>query len=197
MLRLRAVLACLGAVVLMAGEVTPQGEHLAAQYDAMGVERLWLPGHPVDWQTGVWLSQRRGRTHCSAFAAAACARLGIYLLRPPEHGQDFLATAQGEWLRASGEAWHPVPSPFQAQELANQGVVVLAVYPSPDPRRSGHVALVRPSDKPDELLASEGPQVIQAGAENAASTSLRQGFRHHRGAWNSARDYRVEFYSHD
>jgi len=173
--------------------------HLAAQYDGMGVERLWLPGHKIDWRTGEIRSDRPGKTHCSAFLAAACERLGVYILRPPEHGQALLANAQVQWLRRSGpdQGWRPVASPFKAQDLANDGKVVAVLYESPDPRKSGHAALVRPSDKSDALLATEGPQVTQAGAENAASTSLKQGFRHHPGAWASAREYRVEFFVHD
>jgi hypothetical protein len=165
----------------------------------MEVESHWLPGHQIHWRTGEIRSDRPGKTHCSAFLAAACERLGIYLLRPPEHGQALLANAQAQWLRRSGpgRGWRPVDSPFRAQELVNAGQVVVAMYESPDPGKSGHAALVRPSDKSDALVETEGPQVTQAGAENAASTSLKQGFRHHPGAWVSARQYRVEFFVHD
>ena len=195
----RAFLAGLAASILMAGAPEPPAVRLAAQYDAMGVERLWLPGHQIHWRTGEIRSDSPGKTHCCAFLAAACERLGIYILRPPEHGQALLANAQAQWLRRSGpdQGWQPVDSPFKAQELANAGKVVVAVYESPDPRKSGHAALVRPFDKSDALLETEGPQVTQAGAENAASTTLKQGFRHHRGAWVSAREFHVEFFVHD
>lgn len=196
---LRSLLACLSVSILVGGEVSPQGARLAARYDAMEVERLWLPGHPIDWRTGDPVSDRHWTTHCSAFVAAACERLGLYVLRPPEHRQARLATAQAEWMRQCGpeQGWRPVASPFEAQAFANQGLVVLALLASPDPKRSGHAALVRPSAKPEALLEAEGPQVIQAGAENAASTSLKQGFRHHRGARVSARECRVEFFVHE
>jgi hypothetical protein len=89
-----------------------------------------------------------------------------------------------------------VASPFRAQELANQGQVVVVMLPSPDPRKSGHAALVRASDKSEALLEAEGPQIVQAGARNADSTSVKEGFRHHRGAWVSGHDYAVQFFAH-
>jgi hypothetical protein len=194
-----ATIVCLTAAVVLAGGVSYQGQQLAARYDAMDVEHHWLPGYRVDWLTGEPVTAKRGATQCSAFAAAACQRLGVYLLRPPDQGRMMLANAQAAWLPREGveQGWRPVADPFQAQSLANQGVIVVAVIPGANPRLSGHIALVRPADKPEALVADEGPQVIQAGAENAASTSLRQGFRHHPGAWNSAKDYGVAFFAHD
>lgn len=181
-----------------AAPVTLQGERLAAAYSALDVAHHWLPGQQVEWRTGEPRPGRPGRTHCSAFAAAACDRLGIYLLRPPEHPQTNLANAQAVWLAQEGPAqgWRPVPSPLAAQVLANQGQVVLAIYASPDPGRAGHVALVRPLDKPDDRVLAEGPQVVQAGAENAASVSLAVGFRHHRSAWIPDGGGGVAFYAH-
>lgn len=188
----------LAAALLFAGEPTPQGLQLAARFDAMEVEHHWLPGSHVNWQTGDPDSWQAGKTHCSAFVAAACERLGVYILRPPEHSQVHLATAQAEWLQREGmsHGWEPVATPFQAQELANQGQLVVAVFPSPDPARAGHVALVRASAKPDALIEREGPQIIQAGGENSSSLDLQTGFRRHPGAWNSAGDNRIRFYVH-
>lgn len=187
------VAACLGA-----GEVTPSGAQLTERLSAMDVEHHWLPGNRLsDWRTGAPDPRKAGHTHCSAFLAAACERLGVDMLHPPEHGENYLATAQAEWLQREGprHGWSPVASPFLAQQLANQGRVVVVLYPSPDPARSGHAALVRASDKSDALLEAEGPQIIQAGARNASSTSVQEGFRHHRGAWISAHEYRVLFFS--
>ncbi len=45
-------------------------------------------------------------------------------------------------------------------------------------------------------MLAEGPQVVQAGAENAASVSLAVGFRHHRGAWIPDGTGGVVFYAH-
>jgi hypothetical protein len=183
---------------LWASEPTLAGLHLATQYDAMDVEHRWLPGHPVDWRTGAPVSDKIGKTHCSAFAAAICERLGIYLLRPPEHTQKNLANAQFHWLAEAGaqQDWAPVDSPFRAQQLANTGQVVLGVFLNPNPAKSGHIALVLPSSKSDSDIQTEGPQVIQAGGTNYASTSLKTGFRQHRGAWLSADDHQIRFYAH-
>ena len=186
------------ASCLCAGEVTPPGAQLTERFVAMDVEHHWLPGHRLaDWRTGE-AAARKGSTHCSAFLAAACERIGIDMLHPPEHGEAFLATAQTEWLRGEGRAhgWTPVDSPFLAQDLANQGQVVVVMFPSADPARSGHAALVRASAKGRAELEEEGPQIIQAGGRNATSTTVKEGFRQHRGAWVSAHEYQVLFFAH-
>jgi hypothetical protein len=184
---------------LESSEIAPAGLRLAERYDSMDVEHHWLPGRRVDWRTGDPDSGKPGKTHCSAFVAAACERLGIYILRPPQHGQVDLANAQQDWLLKEGktQGWKPVNSPYEAQRLANEGKIVVAVYADPTPNKPGHVALVRPSDKSETLIQHEGPQIIQAGARNASSTSLKEGFRHHPGAWRSANDYRVMFFAHE
>ena len=185
--------------ILVAGEITPAGTRLALRYDAMEVESHWLAGHHVDWRTGDPDSGKPGKTHCSSFVAAACERLGIYILRPPEHGHKNLANAQSRWLAEEGgrQGWTPVASPLEAQRLANTGEVVVVVFPNPDPLVSGHIALVRPSVKPEAALRGEGPQIIQAGGTNFASISVKQGFRRHRGAWLNAAKHHVGFYVHD
>ena len=71
--------------------ISPRGHWLEQKLDQMGVETKWQAGIHVNWDTGLpdGIPERRpGRhTHCSAFVAAAAKRLGIYILRPPEHGQ--------------------------------------------------------------------------------------------------------------
>jgi hypothetical protein len=194
----RRLLPILLASFLCAGEVTPQGVQLAERFSAMDVEHHWLPGHRLaDWRTGQPAASR-GTTHCSAFLAAACERVGVDMLHPPEHGERFLATAQTGWLLGEGRkhGWTPVDSPFLAQDLANRGQVVVVMFPSPDPARSGHAALVRASAKSRAELEEEGPQIIQAGGRNATSTTVKEGFRHHRGAWVSALEYQVLFFAH-
>jgi hypothetical protein len=87
-----------------AREITPEGKHLARVLDSMNAERLWLPGQAVHWRTGKRDPDGRQRaTHCSAFVAAACARLGVYILRPPAHSQVLLANAQRRWLQTKGK----------------------------------------------------------------------------------------------
>jgi hypothetical protein len=67
--------------------------------------------------------------------------------------------------------------------MANSGNLVLVVYANPDPHESGHVAIVRPSEKSAEALERNGPQILQAGAHNHNSTTVRIGVSNHPDAW--------------
>jgi hypothetical protein len=197
-IKLLITLSCL-PTLLLASNITTEGNQLAAFYDTMDVEHHWLPGQHVNWRTGCSDTGRSDKTHCGAFVASACEQLGIYILRPPQHGQIHLASAQAAWLRRDGrkEGWFPVDNPIQAQLLANQGNVVVAVFESPNPDRPGHIVLIRPSTKSEASIQSEGPQIIQAGEENKNSTTLKDGFCHHKGAWISANQYAVLFFAHN
>ena len=181
---------CLVASVAGAGEISSDGQRLAGVLDSMHVEQLWLPGHSVNWRTGepsktthtnTLLMQVKGtiHTHCSAFAAAAAEKMGLYLLHPPEHSSVLLANAQQDWLRGAGtnQGWHAVSSPLLAQQLANQGQFVVVTYKNPDPDTPGHIAVVRPSIKDDQEILAHGPKIIQAGSHNYQSTSVEVGFR--------------------
>jgi hypothetical protein len=182
------------------GLITPAGQRLAATLDSMHVESLWLPDRHINWETG---EPDRGaayegpgnHTHCSAFAAAAAKRLNVYLLRPPEHGQELLSNAQVKWLpspegRKAG--WRPVRDQREAQHLANQGQLLLALFENPDPHKPGHVAIVRPSEKPARALEENGPEIIMAGQHNHQRTNVRIGFSNHLGAWPSG----VRYFAH-
>lgn len=181
-----------------AADITPAGRKLADFLDALDVEHLWDGGKSVAWKTGKPLDKqgevRKGNTHCSAFVAAACLKADVYILRPPEHATKLLANAQAEWLATKGEekGWKAVPSAVEAQRLANQGDLVVAVFREANPERSGHIAIVRPSEQAEAKVREEGPLVIQAGATNANSTPLAEGFKHHKGAWPGG----VRFYVH-
>jgi hypothetical protein len=154
----------------------------------------------VNWETGKPDKdadyEGPGRhTHCSAFAAAAAKRLGVYLLRPPEHGQALLANAQADWLASKAAAkagWRSVPTMQQAQRLANEGSLVLVLYPNPDRHVPGHIAIVRPSEKSPKILEENGPEIIQAGEHNYTRTNVRIGFENHPGAWPGG----VLYYTH-
>lgn len=173
------------------GPITSAGDRLASLLDSMNVESLWIAGQHINWETGE--PDRGGdyegpgnHTHCSAFSASAAKRLGVYLLRPPQHGQLLLANAQAKWLdsaAAENEGWRRVSGMQQAQSLANQGSLVLVLYANPDPHVPGHVAIVRPSEKSAHALEENGPQIIQAGMHNHNSTNVRIGFSSHPGAW--------------
>ena len=109
------------------GPIAPQGARLAALLDGTGVDHLWLAGDRVDWETGesrgAW-NDGRAHTHCSAFVASVAKRLGIYVLRPPDHSAGLLANAQMGRLRsaaAAGAGWRPLPDrpwPRRAQTRA-------------------------------------------------------------------------------
>ncbi len=183
----------------LASEITPAGERLAAVLDSMHVEQLWLAGRQVDWRTGEpngkVYTNSLSHTHCSAFAAAAAEKLGVYLLHPPEHSAVLLANAQQTWLCGSGtnEGWHLVTSPLEAQQLANKGELVVITCKNPDPARPGHIAIVRPSTKGDAEILADGPEIIQAGAHNYSHATTREGFKNHPGAF---KNHQLMIFSH-
>ncbi len=182
------------------GEITSAGQQLATVLDGMNVEALWIANQHVNWETG---EPDRGaayegpgkHTHCSAFAAAAAKHLGVYLLRPPEHGQLLLANAQAQWLssaQAASEGWRPVTRVEAAQTEANRGNLVVVVFANPDQHEPGHVAILRPSEKSLMALERNGPDIIQAGTHNHTRTVVRVGFENHPGAWPDG----VRYYMH-
>jgi hypothetical protein len=165
------------------GPITPAGERLARFLDDSGVDHLWLAGWHVDWRTGAADRPEPGgpeaHTHCSAFVAAMADRLHVYILRPPRHPQELLANAQMRWLADQDAAagWRPVADAAEAQALANRGDLVVASFENPDPRKPGHIAIIRPSLIGRDALLREGPRITQAGGTNHISTTLENGFR--------------------
>ena len=76
--------------------IEPAGQQLKEFYFSLDVEHLWIAGNHVNWETGVAdkpEATSENHTHCSAFVAAACKRLNMYILRPPDHSQLLLANA--------------------------------------------------------------------------------------------------------
>ena len=86
-----------------------------------------------------------------------------------------------------------MPDGINAKEFANKGRVVIAICKNTDPTKHGHVAIVRPFEKTESLIKLEGPQIVQAGASNYASTNLKEGFRHHPGAFERNE---IRFFTH-
>jgi hypothetical protein len=198
--RALAVATVLAALIvscpLEAREIATEGEILARVIDGMDVESHWLAGETIHWRTGLPNPRgHQGATHCSAFVASACERMGVYILRPPDHSQVLLANAQNSWLKQAGRqaGWRRVPSPVEAQRLANRGEIVVASLRNPDSHRPGHIALVRPSPRSEAEIVAEGPQIAQAGRTNSRSISLVRGFVHHRDAWINGE---IEFFAH-
>ena len=177
----------------------PAAGELWKRLEAMDVEKLWLPGAIVDWQTGLPTGQpikdaKSKHTHCSQFVAAVADRLAIPLLRPPEHSAVGLANAQYAWLASEAgkrAGWAVLVDGSAAQAAANQGHLVLAVVKNPDPTRAGHIAVVRPGQKDVTLIAQEGPDVMQAGGTNALQVTLRKGFGNHKKEYDQ-----IAFYAH-
>jgi hypothetical protein len=195
----------LGATILfgtdraMAEPITPAARQLFQIIDSLDVEHHWPAGEHVSWESGIPDGKPEvtsgKHTHCSAFAAAAAKRVGIYLLRPPEHGQILLANAQYDWLASEGAArgWKPIADGPDAQHYANQGWLVLAAYKNHHDDKPGHVAIVRASDKDALAVLEEGPQITQAGGTNYRSVALRVGFAGHPAAWEH---HEVMYYAH-
>lgn len=166
-----------------ASSITAKGKHLARVLDEMEVEKYWQPGVAIHWKTGKPdPNQGQHATHCSAFVAAACERLGVYILRPPDHSQVLLANAQQKWLLNEGEkeGWRPVKSWSAAQQRANDGDLVVASFRNPNPEEPGHVALVRPSTRSPESITKDGPDFIWAGRHNHNRGTLDECFHEHK-----------------
>jgi hypothetical protein len=204
------MMACLHSA-LAVEPVTPKGKQLAAALDQMDLEKHWLKGAYVKWDTGEPLpkpvTDGKPHTHCSAFVAAATMKLGVYIQRPkgkndPDgvtpHKETLLANAQFDWLHSEeGKkfGWKAVSGPKAAQDLANQGYIVVASFKESDPKKSGHIAFVRPSDsRSDQDIETDGPAIAQAGMKNSPNTTVRAGFRSHPDAWEKSRG--VRFFAH-
>ena len=162
--------------------ISPAGASLAQVIDEMDVEHHWKAGEAVSWRTGrPDPRSSQHATHCSAFAAAACERLGVYLLGPPRHPQILLANAQYDWLltKGSSQGWTRVGSHVEAQRLANAGVVVVCVSKNDDPGKPGHAAVVRPGTRPAVEVERDGPDTAMAGRVNRNRVPMRQAFQSH------------------
>lgn len=175
--------------------ITQKGKELGYFLDQFDVEHHWLKGQHVDWKTGVKISNKKDSTHCSEFAAAVASKLNIHLLNPDEKSY-LLSNAQQDWLKSEGikKGWKQINNMQEAQDLANQGYLVLASYKSHNPLKPGHIAVLRPFEKDSSSLNEEGPQIIQAGAQNYNSTSLKEGFKYHKNAWE---DKAILYFAHE
>jgi hypothetical protein len=199
-LSILGVIAALLVPFLQGAEIGSGGRQLLVFLDSLQVEQRWIAGAHVNWRTGEpdgkSVSATGAHSHCSALVAAACEKLGVYILRPPEHSQTLLANAQYDWLIEHGaeEGWIPVRGAAEAQNDANRGMLVVAAYRNSRTREPGHIAIVRPSDRSEKSVRDDGPQVFQAGQENYASAPLKVGFRHHPDAWKREE---VRFFTHE
>jgi hypothetical protein len=188
-----------GLTPAMASPISPAAERVAQRIDSLDVENHWPAGVHVKWDTGIpdgRPEKSAGKhTHCSAFVAAAARSFGVYILRPPEHPQILLANAQYDWLQGEGAAqgWKPLEGAVEAQRYANKGWFVVATYKNHHDDKPGHIAIVRPSNKGENEIREDGPQITQAGGTNYRSVALKVGFAGHPAAWER---HEVRFYAH-
>lgn len=191
-----AILLFVCSAPIQAFPITRAGEALSSYLDSLNIMHKWQPGVHVDWLSGE-PDNKTGVTtsHCSTFAAAAMARMNVYLLRPPQHSEYLLANAQYNWLinESKQQGWFAIENGLKAQEWANQGYAVIVAVKNPNSKRPGHIAVVRPSTKPDDNIINEGPDITQAGLENYQRSSVLQGFIHH---IKSAQDSSLIYYGH-
>lgn len=179
------------------------GMKLRQIYLDMHVETLWQNGVHVDWRTGEPDNPdatTENATHCSAFVAAACAQMDIYILRPPAHAQELLANAQFRWLHtpaAQKQGWRKVSGTNvleKAQKAANKGYMVLAAYKNPNPQRAGHIVCIMPSRISIDSIAVWGPKVIQSSRVNSSNVSFRIAFKRVLNGWPATN---VQFFYHE
>jgi hypothetical protein len=180
-----------------ASNISEAGKRLAKILDRLEVEKHWSAGVHINWQTGDPDGKPETgtgkHTHCSAFVASAAKQLGVYILRPPEHGQILLANAHNEWLASNGRERHRLKDGREAEDEANHGNRVVATYHNHHDNKPGHIAIVRPSAKSAESIADEGPDMVQAGEHNYNVASAKKGFAGHPAA---RRNGEIEYYAH-
>jgi hypothetical protein len=185
-------------------EVTPatnaatayaQAAMLSAFLDSLAVDNYWLVGYSVNWLTGATGGSGPNMTqgtdsHCSAFAAAVADLLGIYILRQPDASDIDLANNQAHWLPTNTAGWFPIASMVDAQHMADTGTLAVASYFNP--AGSGHIAVLRPSNRTDASVSTFGPEECQSGDYNYADTNLMTGFSEHPGSFPS----NIYYYGH-
>jgi len=182
-------------------QITNEGNTLKQFYLNEHLESLWLAGQHVNWETGESdnpNATKGNKTHCSAFAASVCKQKGVYIIHPPS--KTSLANALYDWLSSSeayNKGWKQIiTNVFEtAQQYANAGKIVVAVYKNPDASKPGHIALIMPAEKTTDDLNKEGPAIIQAGRINSSSISLKQGFERHLKSWPPPSTEIIFFYN--
>jgi hypothetical protein len=108
-----------------------------------------------------------------------------------------LANAQYDWMttpQALNDGWKPIQEGNiyeEAQERANKGYVVIAIFKNADPRIPGHIALVRPAEISFDKIEESGPILIMASTHNFNYISLKAGFKSHITEWP---DHAILFY---
>jgi hypothetical protein len=181
--------------------VSAEGNKLREFYLNQHVEKLWLAGQHINWESGKPddpTATKGIKTHCSAFVASVCKQQDIFIPHPPNKGS--LANAQYDWLfSAEGytKGWRQIKEKIfeTAQQYANKGMIVVAVYKNTNAAKPGHIALVMPDETTEETLNKKGTTMIQAGRINGNSIFFRQGFERHITSWDAALTEVAFFYN--
>lgn len=184
-----------GLITISTNGISPQGAMLGNWLLALQVDKYWLVGTSVNWLTGAPGGSGPNMTagtssHCSAFAAAVAKMLGVYILGQPDASDINLANNQADWLATNTAGWFNIPSMTMAQQMANTGFLVVASYKSSS--GSGHIAVLRPSNRPANSINANGPEECQSGDYNYADTNVVTGFSVHNGAFPNG----ILYYGH-
>jgi hypothetical protein len=184
-----------GLITVISNGITANGAMLNAFLDSMQVDKFWLGGTSVNWLTGVpggtGANMTSGSaTHCSVFAPSAAELLGVYLLRPPDASDLDLANHQADWFVTNTAGWFPIAAMTNAQHMVNTGLLVMASYKASG--GSGHIAVLRASNRTDAEVTATGPEECQSGTFNFADTNIVTGFDQHAGAFPSG----IKYYGH-
>jgi hypothetical protein len=173
--------------------VDSNGYRLKKFYLNLGVTTKWQNGHEIEWETGIAKSSEivNKKTYCTRFVAATCKKAGVYTLHPEYPTDKFGANTLYDWLdsrKARKSGWKLVEGSdlleiyCHAQQYANNGRLVIAIYKDPS-RRPGHSALIMPAIVGCEEIRAIGPVLIQAGGRNSDSLRLSTGFRKRIHSW--------------
>jgi hypothetical protein len=99
-----------------------------------------------------------GSTHCNQATCSVARAMGAPMgALTDAHGNDLRANQIGANLAGANSGYHQV-SAAEAQQLANQGILVIVAGP-------GHVSTVRP-DNIGESAPGRGPAIANVGRDN-------------------------------
>lgn len=184
-------------------------------FNSLKVEEKWQKGEIINCKTSEIIEEYTGEhkktgrrvNHDGCFVYAALSSLNIPKDSLPPHPEfdtgfiPLLTNKQADWYETEGNkhGWNYIKNKdrednfTQAQKLANQGYLVIAIYKNINPKRVGHTAIVIPSDKDIEKIKKDGPEIAQAGTNNFSSCSLKKGFRNKKDAFKN-NEIKVYYY---
>jgi len=159
--------------------------------DTYDMETKWLPGYNVDCETGEYMPPKSTwvkSSHCSCFVYRVCNDLNVKLIGTKEGFNQYkLSTNQLKWLNSDEgkkSGWKKIQgnvteSYVNANKEANKGNLVLAGIEE-DENVLGHISIVRPSNRTDDMIKRDGPDTIASSKINSRSVFLREDFMFNR-----------------